>query len=216
VPRAFVISPEGIVVWEGSANKHFDSLKAKVEGVLDEVFRFVRKIEGFRPERAVCDALSRAVDAILDGNFRKALSFCNTFLKRKNISESERKDALYLLGQIREYAKSVLRSVKVMEKTGEFVAAFALLKEAVYQFADLEEGKEAKKMKERYRKEKRLKRELQADALYQEYLGLKEVGKEKAANARLLLLKRRYPDTVAGKKAALLLAEEEKEEEKKK
>jgi len=216
VPRAFVINPEGVVVWEGSANKHFDSLKAKVEEVLDEVFRFVRKIEGFRPERAVCDALSRAVDAILDGDFRKALSFCNRFLKRKNITESERKDALYLVEKIREYAKCVLRSAKVMEKTGEFVAALALLKDAVYQFADLEEGKEAKEMKERYRREKRLKRELQADALYQEYLALKEAEKEKAAEARLLLLKQRYPETVAGKKAALLLAEEEKEQEKKK
>ncbi|MCX7703633.1 MAG: hypothetical protein N2234_05990, partial [Planctomycetota bacterium] len=58
-------------------------------------------------------------------------------------------------------------------------------------------------------KDKRIRRELEADTIYQEYLALKEAKKADAAKARLQLLTAKYPDTEAGKRAFEILAAEE-------
>jgi len=207
VPTAFIVNAEGIVSWVGSAQKNVEAVKQEIEKALEGVFPFTREIKGFRPKKDV--SLKNEVDAVIEGDFRKAIQGCEVILKKPSATEEQKKDASYLLEEIRAYARVVLRSAKTLEKTGEFVAAERLLKTASYQFSALEEGKEIKELHSRYSKDKTLRRQLEADEVYQEYLTLKQEKKIEAAKARLQLLIAKYPETEAGKKAAEIIAAEE-------
>jgi len=208
IPTGVVVDPDGIVAWVGSARLKFDEMVKVAEEKLKEAYEYVDRIEGFRPP-PLCERLSRARSKVLKGDFGAAAQFCRLVLRAKNSTQQQRKDAEKLLEVIEGYARRVWRSVEARIKHHEYASAVALLRKITKAFRRTSWSEKARQRLKEFKRNKKLRFELEADTILQKAKTLLQKGHRKDAETILKRLCKDYRGTAAARWADRYFKEKE-------
>ena len=218
IPSTYLIHPNGKVIWEGNPLQT-KALDAKVKEALKAVSKSKKKnklVQGFTPDKKVSEKLDRAVEHIKKGKFSGAASACNSVRDNKKSSDQEKKDAEYLLEQIRKYGRELLDKAESLMDDKKYLEAYNLFRSIRKAFVGLDAAKEAKKQIDRFVKDKEFGKELAAARLFAKGNDYIEKDKPKPAISRFRKIVKNYSDTAVAEEAKKKLEELESASDKEK
>lgn len=198
LPYAYVISPEGKVVWQGK-----DSYEAVVRAQLARLtYKTLRRVE-------VAPLAAPSAQLYEDGQFAKAHKAASKVIKKNEEGTAAWDDATFVIQHIDAMVDSVSATAdKAIELKRYHEAVAALEKLSSKAFKGLEKAdKAAKKLKE-LKKNKAVKKELKAWATLGIVLKANESAKSDAARVEnLAKFARKYEDTAAAADALKFIQE---------
>ena len=194
IPRAWLVSATGEIVWEG----HPNGLK---KSLLEQQLKTVR----LTPEFKLPKALKTAQKSLDSGQFGKGLAALQKYVDKPK-DEEVAAAAKGAIKKIKRYGSAQFRAVQAYAKAGFYTDGLALATRLTKSFKGTPIGDKAKKLKKEWLADKSIKAELEAEAYIskaKEYMNAK---KYKNANPLLqrVIQSKKYRETKAAEKAKRL------------
>ncbi|MHC4840182.1 MAG: hypothetical protein ACYTDT_04365 [Planctomycetota bacterium] len=198
LPYAYVISPEGKVVWQGK-----DGYEAQVRKQLDRLtYKTLRRI-------AVDPAVAAAAQQYEDGQFAKAHKSASKAADKAEEGSEAATDAAFVLAKIDSQLDSMQQKVDSAIEAKRYHDALKTLEVlAGKAYKGLEESGAAAKQLKELKKDKQVKAELKAWAAFDKVLAANKNAKSDADRVEnLATFARRNEDTAAAAEATKLIQE---------
>ncbi len=191
IPHAWLVSPSQEIVWHG--------LPAELkESLIEEHIKKVRLAPTFEFPKEL-----KSVEKILNaGNYGKGLKELESHLKSAK-SDGVRKAAEEALEKVKAYGKGKLEAAEACAGEGYYAEAIESAEFLEKSFKDHELSEQAKAKKEAWKKDPKVKAELEASANLDRAQGLIRDKKYKPAGAILqqLISNKKFSETKARKRA---------------
>lgn len=191
IPHAWLVSPGGEIVWEG----HPARLQ---NATIDKYIKHARLTPTFR----LPPDLSRAERYLNAGSISKGLDALEKYL-RKPKAEDVAEAARAATERATSFGKKTLQEVEECAKEGDYTDGLTLLSLLEKAFKGTEIGDQAKKKRAAWRKDAKIRDEVEADLILEKAKGLVQAKEYKTAYAYLLRItkSRKYAETRAREEA---------------
>ncbi len=201
IPQAYVINPQGLVVWEG----HPADAEAMTKAVEDALVGAkkdagIAKIEGQSPK------LDKAWRLIEKLDYKAAVKELQSIAKGSK-DEKEKADAEGYLEDIRVLGEEKISQAESLLANKDFFEAASLLEEVAKGFAGLEVAKNAESKLKEWKKNSATKKEIDAGKLFADACKLEQGGKAVEAAALYKRVLQKYKGTAAAARAEERLKE---------
>ena len=196
IPHAWLVSPTQQVVWHGHPSRLKDAL----------IKKHLASVK-LQPEFKLPKDLKKAEQKLNKGKFAAGMKALERYIENPK-SEESRKAAKKALRTTKNFGAEKLKQVDSLAKAGYYADGISKLKEIEKLFRGTELGDKAKKMRSTWQKDKKIKNEIHANALFEEAQAM--IQKRIKTKRGLALLKKittidKYKNTRAGKEAVLVL-----------
>jgi TolA-binding protein len=201
VPQAYLISHEGIVIWEGhpKSGELAQKVRDAVSAIPADPFTEMEKDKDFskRLKSALKDAAKR--------KFSAAVASCKKVLDDEKASEKEKSDAKKVIDKIEELAKSELDTADSYSAKKWFYDALETLKKIEKDFAGLDAAKTASEKIKEIEKNDEAKEEIKAGRAFEKAKNLLSRGDAVAARKALEEIVNKFPKSATAERAQELL-----------
>jgi hypothetical protein len=195
IPHAWLVNGIGEIVWEG----HPAELK-------DDAIETQLKSVRLRPTFGLPKDLKKAETSLNAGKYVDGIKALETYLKKPKSDEGE-KAAKEAIEKVQTYGKETLAQADGYAQEGYYAEAMEAVAALEKGFKGTEVGDEAKKKHDAWKKDDKVKTELEAGARVDKADGLTRAKKFKEAGAFLqrVLQVKKYEGTKARERAAAKL-----------
>lgn len=201
VPHAFLISHEGVVIWEGHPKSAELNQKVRdaVSAIPQDPFTEMEKEKDFskRLKSALKDAQKR--------KFSAAVASCKKVVDDEKASEKEKSDAKKVADKIEEIGKSELDSASSLSAKKWYYDALEILKKIEKDFAGLDVAKTASEKIAEIEKDESAKEEIKAGKEFQKAKKEFDEGNKTAAQKLAQAIIKKFPNTVTAERAKEIL-----------
>jgi uncharacterized membrane protein YheB (UPF0754 family) len=195
VPHAFLISHEGVVIWEGhpKSGELSDKVRDAVAAIPTDPFTEMQNEKDFskRLKSALKDAIKR--------KFSSAVASSKKVLEDEKSSEKEKSDAKRVIDKIEETGKSELSTAD------SFSAKKWFYEKIEKDFAGLDAAKTASEKIKEIEQNEAAKEEIKAGKALEKAKKALEEGNRTAAQKVLEDIIKKFPDTATAERAQELL-----------
>jgi hypothetical protein len=201
VPHAFLISHEGVVIWEGhpKSGELSDKVRDAVSAIPVDPFTEMEREKDFskRLKSALKDAIKR--------KFSSAVASSKKVLDNEKSSEKEKSDAKRVIDKIEETGKSELSTADSFSAKKWFYDALETLKKIEKDFAGLDAAKTASEKIKEIQQNEEAKEEIKAGKALEKAKKAIEEGNRTAAQKALEDIIKKFPNTATAERAQELL-----------
>lgn len=195
-PYGFVVDIYGEVAWHGDAFP-LSGFTPPIEELLKEVLRLSVQ------EAETSAAFKRVWKEIAAGDYKSALQAL-TSIARKTKVQTDSEQAKSLMADIVAMADQRFARSKVLVERKDYLAAEAVLRTLERVYSATEAGKKAKALRKKWRRDKSIRAEMEAQLALREALDLVGEERYRQAGAKLKKAAEQWPETNAGARAKRL------------